>query len=60
MSKREDERLAALARKNAAEEAKPKAEKALKYDDTLRRKPPEAEDDKELRAFFNDMKKREF
>src|SRR5688572_20529949 len=60
MSKREDERLAALARKNAAKEAKPKVEKAVKYDDTLRRKPPEAEDEKELREFFNEMKKREF
>ena len=60
MSKREDERLAALARKNAAKEVKPKANKAVRYDDTLRRKPPEAEDERELRDFFNEMKKREF
>ena len=60
MCKLVDERLAALARKNAAKEAKPKVEKAVKYDDTLRRKPPEAEDEKELREFFNEMKKREF
>ncbi len=60
MSKREDERLAALARKNAAKEAKPKVEKAVKYDDTLARKPREAEDEQELRSFFNEMKKREF
>lgn len=59
MSKRDDERLAALARKNAAKEVKPKGEKAIKYDDTLRRK-PESEDDKELRSFFDEMKKREF
>ena len=60
MSKREDERLAALARKNAAKEVKPKSEKSVKYDDTLARKPREADDEQELRSFFNEMKKREF
>ena len=39
MSKREDERLAALARKNAEKVVKPKEEKAARYDSTLRRKP---------------------
>ena len=57
MSKRDDERLAALARKNAEREVKPKGEKAGRYDSTLRRKP---EDDKDLRSFFDEMKKREF
>ncbi|HLS47962.1 MAG TPA: hypothetical protein VK012_05545 [Gemmatimonadales bacterium] len=57
MSKREDERLAALARKNAEREAKPKSEKAARYDSTLRKKP---EDDTDLRTFFDEMKKREF
>jgi hypothetical protein len=57
MSKREDERLAALARKNAEKIAKPKGDKASRYDSTLRRKP---EEDKDLRSFFDEMKKREF
>ncbi|HEU5049950.1 MAG TPA: hypothetical protein VFU00_06470 [Gemmatimonadales bacterium] len=57
MSKREDQRLAALAKKNAEREVKPKGEKAGRYDSTLRRKP---EDDKDLRSFFDEMKKREF
>ena len=57
MSKREDERLAALARKNAEKIVKPKEEKAARYDSTLRRKP---EEDKDLRSFFDEMKKREF
>ena len=57
MSKRDDERLARLAEKNAEREAQPKGEKAARYDSTLRRKP---EDDKDLRSFFDEMKKREF
>ncbi len=57
MSKREEERLAKLAQKNAAKEIKPRDERAKKYDDTLRRQPDE---DQELREFFTDMRKREF
>ena len=57
MSKRDDERLARLARKNAEREVKPKDEKSARYDSTLRRKPDE---DKDLRSFFDEMKKREF
>ena len=57
MSKRDDERLARLAKKNAEREVQPKGEKAAKYDSTLKRKP---EDDKDLRSFFDEMKKREF
>lgn len=53
----DDRKLAALAKKNAAKEAKPKNKKRRKYDDTL---PRETEDDPELRRFFSEMKKREF
>jgi hypothetical protein len=57
MSKREEQRLAKLAEKNAAKVIKPRDERAKKYDDTLQRKPDE---DPELRDFFTDMRKREF
>ena len=57
MNKREAERLAKLAAKNAAKEHKPREEKIKRYDSTLATKP---DDDLELRGFFTDMKKREF
>lgn len=57
MSKREDQKLAKLAKKNAERTIKPKAERRRQYDDTLR---PEAETDQDLKTFFSDMKKREF
>lgn len=57
MSKREEERLAKLAQKNAAKVVKPREERAKQYDDTLKRKPDE---DPELSEFFTDMRKREF
>jgi hypothetical protein len=57
MSKREDARLAALAKKNAAREARPASERHKKYDPTLAIKPePEGEHQK----IFKEMKKREF
>lgn len=57
MSKREDERLAKLIKKNIAQAAKKKV-KPRRYDSTL---PPETtEDDIERREFFKEMKKREF
>ncbi len=58
MSKREDERIAALARKNAAKVAAPKGDRAVKYDDTLKQRPEE--EDSETRRLFKEMKKREF
>jgi len=58
MSKREDERLAALARKNAAKAARPKGDRAAQFDPTLRQRPDE--EDPETRRLFKEMKKREF
>jgi hypothetical protein len=58
MSKREDERLAALARKNAAKAVRPKNDRATQFDPTLRQRPDE--EDPETRRLFKEMKKREF
>ncbi len=58
MSKRDDERIAALARKNAARIVVPKGERAVKYDDTLKQRPEE--EDSETRRLFKEMTKREF
>jgi hypothetical protein len=57
MSKSDDRKLAALAKKNAAKAAKAKPNRRRQYDDTL---PPEQEDDLDKRDFFSEMKKREF
>lgn len=57
MSKREDARLAALARKNAEREVKPASERHKQYDPTLAIKP---EQDGEREQLFKEMKKREF
>jgi hypothetical protein len=58
MSKREDQRLAALAKKNAAKVVPPKADRAVKFDPTLRQQPEE--ESAETRRLFKEMKKREF
>lgn len=58
MSKREDQRIAALAKKNAAKVVVPKSERATKYDPTLRQRPDD--EDSETRRLFKEMKKREF
>lgn len=58
MGKKEDQRIAALAKKNAAKEAPPKQERAVQYDSTLRQRA--AEEDPETRRLFKEMKKREF
>jgi hypothetical protein len=58
MSKREDQRLAALAKKNAAKVVQPKGDKAAQFDPTLRQRP--GEEDAETRRLFKEMKKREF
>lgn len=57
MSKSDDQKLEALARKNAAKAAKAKVSGRRRYDSTL---PPEADEDLELRKFFSEMKKRDF
>ncbi len=58
MSKSDDEKLAALVRKNAAKAARAKRKAKRQYDNTL---PPETTDeDLDRRDFFSEMKKREF
>lgn len=58
MTKKDDQRIAALAKKNAAKaKAEPK-DRTTQYDDTLRIRPEEQ--DPESRRFFKEMKKREF
>lgn len=57
MTRKDDARIAALARKNAARIQKPKAAPAPAYDDTLRIKREEEGDSKTL---FKEMKRREF
>ena len=56
MTKSDDDKLAALARKNAAKAAKAKKKLRHQYDDTL---PRETEEDMEVRKFFSEMKKRD-
>ena len=59
MSKREDQRLAKLIKKNAAKASGvKKSDRSAQYDDTLRQKAEEV--DAETKRFFKDMKRREF
>jgi hypothetical protein len=58
MSKREDQRLAALAKKNAAKVKPPKPDVAVQFDPTLRQRT--AEEDPETKRLFKEMKRREF
>ena len=58
MSKREDARLAALAKKNSEKVVPPKRDRAAQFDDTLRQRPDDEEP--ETRRLFKDMKRREF
>jgi hypothetical protein len=58
MSKSDDKKLEALARKNAAKAAKEKPVKRHRYDDTLQA--DRQDDDAEASALFREMKKREF
>jgi hypothetical protein len=59
MSKSEEQKLAALIKKNMAKAAaKPKSGLRKQYDTTL--PPDQSEDDLERRDFFSEMQKREF
>lgn len=58
MSKSDDKKLEALARKNAAKAAKEKPAKRHRYDDTLGRDTEDA--DAEASSLFREMKKRDF
>jgi hypothetical protein len=58
MSKRDDQRIAALVKKNTAKVANPKVDRSTQYDDTLRIR--NAEEDRDTRKLFKEMKKREF
>lgn len=57
MTKSDDKKLEALAKKNAAKAAKAKTQRRHRYDDTLS---PEMEEDTDVRDFFSEMKKRDF
>jgi hypothetical protein len=59
MSKSDEQKLAAMVRKNAAKVAKAKKKAQRRHDKTL---PPEPddEDESESRTLFSEMKKREF
>jgi len=58
MSKREDQRIAALAKKNAAKVKPPTAEQSNRFDATLRYRP--SEEAAATKRLFNEMKRREF
>jgi hypothetical protein len=59
MSKREDQRIAALAKKNAAKVKPPTADQSAQFDSTLRHRPQAAEGT-ETERLFKEMKRREF
>ena len=58
MSKRDDERIAKLAKKNAEKVVPPKRDRATQFDPTLRQRPDDEEPETE--RFFKEMKRREF
>ena len=58
MSKRDDARIAKLAKKNAEKVVPPKKERSHQFDPTLRQKPQDEEPETE--RFFKEMKRREF
>ncbi len=58
MTKADDKKIAALAKKNAAKQVqKERTKQRHRYDDTL---PDDTEEDQDARDFFREMKKREF
>jgi len=58
MSKREEQKLAALIRKHAGKTPQPRKDAEARYDPTLRQRP--AEHDDEAKRLFKEMKRREF
>jgi hypothetical protein len=58
MSKADDKRIAALARKNAAKIKPPKDDQVVQFDSTLRQRAPEQS--AETKRLFKEMKRREF
>ena len=58
MSKRDDARIAKLAKKNAEKVVPPKRDRSRQFDPTLRKKPDDEEPETE--RFFKEMKRREF
>jgi hypothetical protein len=58
MTRREDQRIAALAKKNAAKMKPPRQDQASDFDPTLRQRAQEG--DAETRRLFKEMKRREF
>jgi hypothetical protein len=58
MSKRDDEKIAKLAKKNAEKIVRPKRDRATQFDSTLRQRPNDEEPETE--RFFKEMKRREF
>ena len=58
MTRREDQRIAALAKKNAAKVKPPRQEQAADFDPTLRQRAQEQ--DAETKRLFKEMKRREF
>jgi hypothetical protein len=58
MSKRDDARIARLARKNAEKVVPPKRDRSAQFDSTLRQRSDEEEP--ETKRLFKEMKRREF
>jgi hypothetical protein len=58
MSKREDARIARLAKKNAERVVPPKPDRSVQFDSTLRQRSEEEEP--ETKRLFKEMKRREF
>ena len=58
MTRRDDQRIAALAKKNAAKVKPPRQEQAADFDPTIRQRAPEQDSD--TKRLFKEMKRREF
>jgi hypothetical protein len=58
MSKRDDARIARLAKKNAEKVVPPKRDRSAQFDSTLRQRSDEEEP--ETKRLFKEMKRREF
>ncbi|HEY7683830.1 MAG TPA: hypothetical protein VH879_14385 [Gemmatimonadales bacterium] len=58
MSKREEQRIAALIRKHAGKPAPARKDRDAQYDNTLLKRPEDQ--DSETKRLFKEMKRREF